>query len=115
MRQSRLRAGVNLTVSELRKLLHDNIDIFIQFNHLRDNSLRITEIAELAVKQAGVFEVNPIFEYMQVGVERDKIIGRHRPFGVMPRCNTHFEKAGIYLPPSFYGANPERTGKNGVH
>ncbi|WP_262298163.1 CpaF family protein [Microvirga sesbaniae] len=86
----------NLNKSDVRKMIHESVDVIVQVNRLPDGTRRITHITELTGMEGDVISTQDLLVYKIEGEdERRRIIGHHEFQGVV--------KPKIYEKAAFYG------------
>jgi pilus assembly protein CpaF len=101
-----LMAGMELPVRAIREQISSAIDLIIQQTRLRDGSRKITQITEVQGMEGDVITLQDLFVFQQEDYRDGKVIGRIVPTGIRPKFMPKIEEAGIDLPPSIFGLNP---------
>ncbi len=80
-----LMAGMDLPLRAIREQIASAIDIIVQQARLRDGSRRVTAISEVMGMEGDNILLQDLFVFEETGRnELGKIIGRHRPTGIVP-------------------------------
>lgn len=83
-------SGNNIPIEAIRQQIASAIDIIIQLSRLRDKSRRTIEITEMVGYENGVFQMNPLYRFVERGEDKNK-----RVIGELVRTNhamVHTEK-----------------------
>ena len=83
-------SGNNIPIEAIRQQIASAIDIIIQLARLRDKSRRTIEITEMVGYENGVFQMNPLYRFVERGEDKNK-----RVLGELTRTNhamVHTEK-----------------------
>ena len=76
--------GMELPLAAIQAQIASGIDIMVHLGRLRDKSRRVLSIAELNGVKEGEIQLNPLYEFVESGIQEGKIIG-------------HWEKRGELL------------------
>lgn len=99
-----LMAGFALPSRAIREQIASAVHLFVQQNQLRDGSRRVTHITEVQGMEGDVIVTQDIFVFDQQGVDDNgRVLGRHRPTGLRPKCAAKMESQGVDLPPNIFG------------
>lgn len=83
-------SGNNIPIEAIRQQIASAVDIIIQLSRLRDKSRRTIEITEMVGYENGVFQMNPLYRFVERGEDKNK-----RVLGVLVRTEhamVHTEK-----------------------
>lgn len=67
--------GIELPLSAIRAQIASGIDIMVHLGRLRDKSRRVLSIMELNGVKGGEIQLNPLYEFVEKGMEAGKIMG----------------------------------------
>lgn len=67
--------GMELPLSAIRAQLASGVDIMVHLGRLRDKSRRVLSIMELDGVKEGEIQLNPLYEFVERGMESGKITG----------------------------------------
>ena len=76
--------GMELPLAAIQAQIASGIDIMVHLGRLRDKSRRVLSIAELNGVKEGEIQLNPLYEFVESGIQEGKMIG-------------HWEKRGKLL------------------
>lgn len=65
-------SGNNIPIEAIRQQIASAIDIIIQLARLRDKSRRTIEITEMVGYENGVFQMNPLYRFVERGEDKEK-------------------------------------------
>lgn len=68
--------GMELPLAAIQAQIASGIDIMVHLGRMRDKSRRVLAIAELNGVEKGEIQLNPLYEFVETGVQEGKIIGR---------------------------------------
>ncbi|MGI6705154.1 MAG: CpaF family protein [Clostridia bacterium] len=98
-----LMAGMDLPVRAIREQISSAIHIIVHQSRFRDGSRKITQITEVTGMEGDVVSLQDIFVFEQTGVDdRNRVIGRFRPTGIIPKAMATFKPRGIHLPSQIF-------------
>ena len=107
-----LMAGFDLPMRAVRQQAASALDLVVHLERFEDGSRRVTAITEVQRMESEVITLQDLFEFHLDEVNSDGIVvGKLRPTGLRPLFIAKFEKRGVNLPLSLFGAPrvPERT------
>ena len=109
-------ADLNLPERAQRAQISSAIDVVVQASRLSDGTRRVKQIAEVVGMEGDVITMQDIFVFEQTGVDEDgKVIGRHRPTGIRPRCLERLAPTGFEMPAdAFIDAPSEYSGASRI-
>jgi pilus assembly protein CpaF len=93
-------SGVDIPILAIREQIAAAVHIIVQASRLTDGTRRVTSIAEVIGmgEESDQVALEEIFVFEQTGIDEDgRIIGAHRPTGIIPRCLKKFRGEGINL------------------
>jgi pilus assembly protein CpaF len=94
-----LMAGIDLPVRALREQIATAIQLIVHLSRFRDGSRKITHVTEIVGLEADIITLQDIFVYEQQGVDdQGRVLGRHRPTGIVPKFLPQLEQAGNHIP-----------------
>jgi pilus assembly protein CpaF len=99
-----LMGGADLPHRAIREQIASAVNVVIQQDRLQDGSRRITEIAEVQGMQGDVITLEPLFRFVQQGMDGRRVIGRLEPVGVRPKLEKKLDAHGIGLPAGLFQA-----------
>lgn len=67
--------GMELPMAAIRSQIAAGVDILVHLGKLRDKSRRILSIVEIDKIEQGEIQLNPLYEFVEMGVQNGKIIG----------------------------------------
>ena len=65
-------SGNNIPIEAIRQQIASAVDIIIQLSRLRDKSRRTIEITEMGGYENGVFQMNPLYRFVERGEDKNK-------------------------------------------
>lgn len=68
--------GMELPLAAIQAQIASGIDIMVHLGRMRDKSRRVLAIAELNGVEKGEIQLNPLYEFVETGVQEGKITGR---------------------------------------
>jgi len=89
-----LMAGAALPSRAIREQIASAINIVVMQDKVRDGSRRVTAISEVVGLDETTILLEDLFLYRLVGIEAGRVVGRHEPTGVIPRCLEALTAAG---------------------
>ena len=98
-----LMAGMELPLKAIRQQIASAIDLIVHVERLRDGSRRVVRIAEIIGMEGDMILMQDIFEFVEEGMEGDKIIGQLSPTGLRPKVAEKILQAHIDLEPEVFG------------
>jgi pilus assembly protein CpaF len=103
-----LMAGYDLPVRAIRQQVASALDLIVHIERLQDGSRRVTTVTEVQRMESDVVTLQDIFEFKLKEVTEDGAVsGAIAPTGLRPAFSQKFEKHGIDLPDSLFGAAPQ--------
>ncbi len=94
-----LMAGMELPVRAIREQIASAVELIVHLDRFKDGSRKITSVTEIVGMESDTITLQDIFVYEQTGVdEHGRILGRHRPTGIVPNFITKLEQAGHPIP-----------------
>jgi pilus assembly protein CpaF len=104
-----LMAGTELPSRAIREQIASAINLIVHQTRMRDGTRKITHVTEIHGMEEQVVVMQDIFIYKQLGVDdRGRVVGRHQPTGLRPRCLEHLAAQGLALPAEIF-APPVET------
>jgi len=82
----------------IRKLVANTVHVIVQIRRMGDGSRKVTSVAEVVGMEGNVIVTQEIFVFQETGREGDRIVGRHMPTGIIPKCMQQIRDAGVDLP-----------------
>jgi pilus assembly protein CpaF len=108
-----LMSGIDLPIRAIRQQVASAVDLIVQIERMRDGKRRVVQCAEVMGMEGDIIVMQDLFSFVQTGIDPDgKIMGGLQSTGLRPRKSDKFEIAGIVLPPSTFGANPNGLWKD---
>jgi pilus assembly protein CpaF len=105
-----LMAGMELPVRAIREQISSAINIIVHQSRFRDGSRKITRITEITGMEGDVITLQDVFAFEQSGVDdRNRVVGRFKPTGIIPVAMNVFKPRGINLSPGIF-LDKEETG-----
>ncbi len=98
-----LMAGMELPLKAIRQQISSAIDLIVHVDRMRDGSRRVVRISEVMGMEGDMILMQDVFEFVEEGMEGDKIIGGLRPTGLRPKVMEKIELAHIELGPEVFG------------
>lgn len=75
--------GMELPLAAIRAQIASGIDIMVHLGRLRDKSRRVLSIVELNGIKEGEIQLNPLYEFVERGMQAGKIIGQWEKRGTL--------------------------------
>jgi pilus assembly protein CpaF len=105
-----LMAGFDLPVRAIRQQVASALDLIVHLERLEDGGRRVTSITEVQRMESDVITLQDLYTYKVEEVTNDRVvIGRLRPTGLRPSFLHKFEKRGVQLPATLFGAGRPPT------
>jgi pilus assembly protein CpaF len=105
-----LMAGMELPVRAIREQISSAINIIVHQSRFRDGSRKVTRITEITGMEGDVITLQDVFAFEQSGVDdRNRVVGRFKPTGIIPVAMNVFKPRGINLSPGIF-LDKEETG-----
>ncbi|MBT9258421.1 MAG: CpaF family protein [Clostridiales bacterium] len=98
-----LMAGMDLPLRAIREQIASAIDLIVHQQRLRDGSRRIMYITEVQGMEGDVIVLQDVFQFVQEGVDGQKVKGSFRTTGIRPKFSDRVAAAGYILPPDLFG------------
>jgi len=98
-----MMAGMDLPLKAIRQQIASAIDLIVHAERLRDGSRKVVRITEVLGMEGDMILLQDIFEFVEEGMDGDKIIGRLRPTGLRPKAMEKIERYHIHLGPEIFG------------
>jgi pilus assembly protein CpaF len=100
-----LMAGYELPVRAIRSQVAAALDLIVHLERLEDGSRRVSSITEVQGMESDVITLQEIFAFKVERVTPERVvIGSLQPTGLRPTFSLKFEKRGVELPLSLFGA-----------
>ena len=100
-----LMAGYDLPLRAIRQQVTSALDLIIQLERMIDGSRKVTAITEVQRMESEVITLQDLFRYNIESASSHKVIGSLIPTGLRPTFLEKFEKHGISLPDTIWGAS----------
>ncbi|MBN1310041.1 MAG: CpaF family protein [Anaerolineae bacterium] len=97
-----LTAGMQLPVRAIREQMASAIQMIVHMARTRDGTRHIVQISEISGMEGDTITLTDLFEWEQTAVTDEKVVGRLRGTGIVPRFIDRIEDAGIRLPMSLF-------------
>jgi pilus assembly protein CpaF len=98
-----LTAGMSLPVRAIREQMSSAIQMIVHMGRTRDGARHILQISEITGIEGDTITLSDLFVWEQTAVTDEKVVGRLKPTGLVPRFITRIEDVGIQLPKSMFG------------
>lgn len=109
-----LMAGMDLPVKAIRGQIASAIDLIVQTARLHDGSRKVVKITEVQGMEAEVVVLSDIFQFVEEGLQDDRVIGELKPTGIRPKFTPRLEAAGFKLAAGIFTPDPiAADGPNG--
>ncbi|MDA8097959.1 MAG: CpaF family protein [Clostridia bacterium] len=94
-----LMAGVELPVRAVREQIASSIELVVHLSRFKDGTRKVTHVTEIVGLESDTITLQDIFIYEQTGLdEQGRVLGRHRPTGIVPRFLAKLEQSGNHIP-----------------
>jgi pilus assembly protein CpaF len=101
-----LMAGYDLPVRAIRQQVASALDLILHLDRLEDGGRRVTSITEVQRMESDVITLQEIFTFKVQAVTPERVvIGSLEPTGLRPTFLHKFDKHGVGLPTSLFGAS----------
>lgn len=97
-----LMAGMDLPLRAIREQVAAAFDVIVQLGRLQDGSRKIIQVAEVQGMEGDVIVMQDLFQFVQTGVEEEKVQGYFSPTGVRPKFIEKLERAGLFISPGTF-------------
>jgi pilus assembly protein CpaF len=102
-----LMAGYDLPIRAIRQQVAAALDLIVHLERLQDGSRRVTAITEVQRMESDVVTLQDIFKFRVDDVLGDRtVIGELAATGLRPTFVEKFERHGVEMPDSVFGAGP---------
>jgi pilus assembly protein CpaF len=102
-----LMAGFDLPMRAIRQQMASAVDLIVHLERHEDGVRRVTAVTEVQRMEAELITLQDLFTFTVDHVTDDRhIVGALRPTGLRPGFVHKFEKRGIELPGTLFGAAP---------
>jgi len=92
-------AGVDLPVWVIRKQIASAIHLVVQIARLTGGQRKVVRISEITGIQTDVIMMHDIFEFVQTGVDGDRVaVGYFQATGMRPECREKLIANGVHIP-----------------
>jgi len=98
-----LMAGMEIPLKAIRQQISSAIDLIIHQERLRDGTRKVVKVSEVLGMEGDTILMQDIFQFVEEGMENDKIKGRLQPTGIRPKVMEKIEASHIDLPPEIFG------------
>ena len=98
-----MMAGMELPLKAIRQQIASAIDLIVHAERLRDGSRKVVKITEILGMEGDTIVLQDIFEFIEEGMDGDRILGMLRPTGLRPKAIEKIERYHIYLGPEIFG------------
>ena len=96
-------AGFDLPIWVIRKQVASAIDIVVQASRLIGGVRKITRISEVTGMEGEVLSMQDIFEFKQIGVDKDHVAyGHFLANGIRPSCLAKLAASGVPVPAELF-------------
>jgi pilus assembly protein CpaF len=93
-----MMAGMELPIRAIREQIASAVDFIVQQSRFRDGTRKIVNITEVTGMEGDIISLQDIFVYEQTGIDdRNKILGRFKPTGIIPKAMSVFKPRGINI------------------
>nr|NIP41577.1 CpaF family protein [candidate division Zixibacteria bacterium]NIW44027.1 CpaF family protein [Gammaproteobacteria bacterium]NIR63042.1 CpaF family protein [candidate division Zixibacteria bacterium]NIS45055.1 CpaF family protein [candidate division Zixibacteria bacterium]NIT52838.1 CpaF family protein [candidate division Zixibacteria bacterium] len=97
-----LMAGTELTLQAIREQISSAIDLVIHMERMRDGSRKVTQVSEVQSMEGDTIIMQDIFEFVQTGIQNERVIGSLKSTGLRPKFTEKFAANNIILPPDLF-------------
>ena len=101
-----LMAGMELPLRAIRQQIASAVDVIVHQERLRDGTRKIVKVSEVIGMEGEIILMQDIFEFVEEGMDDDRIIGRLQPTGLRPKVMAKVEEYRIELPREVFGGQP---------
>jgi pilus assembly protein CpaF len=89
-------AGLSIPNEAIRRYISSALDVVIHLSRLIDGSRKVVSLSEITGMEGNIITMQEIFSFEQTGIGPDeKVIGKFKMTGVMPRFAERFKANGI--------------------
>jgi pilus assembly protein CpaF len=100
-----LMAGFDLPMRAVRQQVSSALDMIVHLERLEDGLRRVTAITEVQRMESDMITLQDMYEFKVDHVTPERtVVGALRPTGLRPAFLHKFEKRGVSLPASLFGA-----------
>jgi pilus assembly protein CpaF len=93
-----LMAGLELPSRAIRDQIVSALHIVVSVRRFDDGVRRVESVAEITGMESGTPLMQDIFRFQQTGRNGRKVVGEHRPTGVVPRLIHELRDKGLEVP-----------------
>lgn len=105
-----LTAGMSLPVRAIREQMASAIQMIVHMARTRDGARHIVQISEISGMEGETITLSDIFVWEQTMATDEKVVGRLKGTGLVPRFMDRIEDVGIRLPLSIFGGRSSEEG-----
>ena len=103
-------SGVDLPINVSRQYIASAVQILVHIARLSSGHRRVTRISELTGCDDGVYKIEDIYVYRQLGADtQGRLQGAFYGTGYTPVAAQRIEAAGIQMPPNLFSPRELRT------
>ncbi|WP_298722386.1 CpaF family protein [uncultured Oceanisphaera sp.] len=96
--------GFDMPVKNIRAQVASALDLIIQLERQEDGTRRMVSMQEVHGMEGETITMSEIFTFERTGIDAEgKVLGRHKPTGVMPNFYDRLARRGMVLPRSLFG------------
>ena len=102
-----LMAGFDLPMRAVRQQMASALDLIVHLERHEDGARRVTAITEVQRMESELITLQDLFTFAVESVTAERnVLGALRPTGLRPNFLYKFEKRGVELPGTVFGAPP---------
>jgi pilus assembly protein CpaF len=110
-----LMAGYDLPLRAVRQQIASALELIVHLERLHDGSRKVIAITEVQRMEADVITLQDLFRFNVDGFASDRsVLGALKWTGLRPTFTDKFEKRGVELPSSVFGAQAPHLAGRGV-
>jgi pilus assembly protein CpaF len=100
-----LMAGTELTLRAIREQISSAIDLVVHLERLRDGTRKVVKVAEVQAMEGDTIVMQDLFEFEQIGIQNNRVIGSIKSTGLRPRFAEKFAQNNIDLPAEVFSSS----------
>ncbi len=97
-----MMAGVDMPLLTVREQMAKALNIVVNQQRLRDGTRKVMTISEVTGMQGTEIAIQPIFEFVETGMEDGRVTGYFTPTGYVPAAAKRIADFGTTFPDDFF-------------
>lgn len=98
-----MMSGMELPSRAIREQISSAVNLIVQIARFPDGSRKVSKITEITGMEGSIITLQDLFSFEQSGFDdRGKVVGKHKPTGIMPGYLDKLKDHGEILPSSVF-------------